>query len=152
MGNDMEQLTLMFDSACTYLGELATQEGAFARFTLTRDGEELLGNSIEDWQTQGIVVLEHKPNETEGFVVVDRRIQPREPEFAKAFQHWSALHGLKIISLPEGAIACWEKILHLPLHPVERHSMISAVCRLPKGEVLQWMSALDEARAAVEKA
>lgn len=150
----MEQLTLIFDGTYTYLGELATKDGVFVRCMLSRDGEAQLGDSIEDWQTQGIVVLEHKPSGTSDnsdLVVVDRRIQPRDSEFAKAFQHWSALHGLKVLSLPEGTTSCWEKMLHLPLHPVERYAMMSAVCKLPSQEVEKWMGALDEARVAVEK-
>lgn len=151
----MEQLTLIFDGACTYLGELGTQDGVFTRCMLSREGEEQLGDSIEDWQTQGIVVLEHKAGSAKNGtdpIVVDRRIQPREPEFEKAFTHWSALHGLKILSVPEDAISCWEKILRLPFHPIERYAMMSAVCRLQKRDIQQWMGALDEARTAVEKA
>jgi len=150
----MDRLTLIFGADLAYLGELTTQDGVMSRFILTNEGEARLGDSIEEWQTQGIAVLVHRPGAEAGeddAIVDEKRIQPRLQEFADAFRHWCALRGLKVVDLSESHVPCWEKILRLPFVPMERHAMISAVCRLPSEDISAWMNALDEAYVEVEK-
>lgn len=150
----MDALTLLFDHTCAHLGELKTEEGALKGFVLTKEGEMLLGRSIQEWQTRGILDLHDMVRETKdrtSYILVESHIPPRHRGFLTAFRHWAVEQRMPLITVPPPALPCWEKMLRLPLGPVERYSMMSAACRLSEQDVPSWLKALDEAAKAVER-
>ncbi|MFA4954771.1 MAG: hypothetical protein WC641_05660 [Patescibacteria group bacterium] len=145
----MTTISLLFDQDYRYLGELTSEEGMFAGFMLSKDGEEILGKQISEWQTSGLSIMGEKRNESAAGAAYDffeDKIMPRDKRFTEAFRHWVIMNGLQIRTCSPEALGCWEKMLALPFEAEERCVLISAIRNLPHAEIAKWSKALDGAR------
>lgn len=147
----MEELSLLFDHASQFLGELTTQHGAGRHFLLTAEGERALGAHMTDWQTRGIPVSHHigAPDDAtqangrgggEAFYV--QRVPMRDAGFLSALRAWFESRGMGVVTICRECVECWETLVRLPLEPSERFAMILAMKDASPEELIEWRKAL----------
>lgn len=151
---NMEEFSLLFDQSSHFLGELATQNGAGTRLTLTADGERAIGAYIKDWQTRGIPVshqvtggtgdVQARSSADAGAYYV-QRVLMRDRGFLDAAQNWFAHRGMAVVPLSYPCVECWEMLVRLPLEPSERFAMVLALKDANPDALADWRKTLTNA-------
>jgi len=144
----MDDISLLFDRAHSFLGEVATSSGAMRRIVLTADGEHLLEAHLKDWQSRGVPVLREVTGHAEVFF--QERIQVRQPEFLDAVQQWIENHGMALISVRPEVFGCWDLIVRLPIEPRERFLLLVSLRGSTPTDLKDCNAALIEAIGAAD--
>ncbi len=147
-------INLLFDDQHRSIGEVKTSAGVLVNFVLNEDGEQLLGEMIREWQTQGIPLFREvteKSDQKTVFVMFEDRVLMRDVKFLDAFRIWIAKRRYHLISVEVQIFDCWQMMSSLPLSDQERFAMIYALCRAPKNEIRIWKQALEQSVKAVEE-
>ena len=150
----MQDTALLFDESQRHLGEVALRDGALGSFTLSQAGEQLLGESVKDWQTMGIPIMRETMQEIDGgsrFSMAEDHVQVRDGEFGDALRRWFFERHYHVVPLTAQVLPFWEKLVALPLKDAERFAMLYEICKLPTAALADWKLAIDEAYAAVKK-
>jgi len=141
----METVSLLFDADCQVLGEFFTRDGSFVRAMLTEEGEQVVGNIVASWQTEGVPF--HR--QFDGVEYQDR-VSIRDPFFFDAVRQWASTMRFSFVDVSATAFVCWQLLVQLPLERIQSYSMLLALRSLSNDDLDAWKAALEEAAAAVQ--
>lgn len=147
----MSETFLLFGPGHGFLGEVCAQQGRMERVMLTAEGERRLGAHVGDWQMRGVPALRHVtlPVNNSAPAFFQERIQIRQDGFLEAVRRWMEGHGMALVDVGMEALACWQRILRLPLEPRERFIVIVALRGAEGQEIGEWERALRRAEDMV---
>ena len=96
------RVLLVFSSSDDLLAEIHANDGAFVHAVLSVDGEEELGSTLHEWQTAGVPELCTTSDGT--CVLVERRVNMRNPAFFGQAADWLSAQGYHLRQTTDGAL------------------------------------------------
>lgn len=114
MTSDQECL-IIFDPEYNPLGEIFFDQGACQQVNLNQAGEDLIGNHITSWQTNGL----------------DESVTMQDQDFEQALLLWLQDHGYLHLTMPLAAMTAWSEIQHMDLDQLKKYELAILLRDLP---------------------
>ncbi|MDD5725966.1 MAG: hypothetical protein PHC53_00945 [Patescibacteria group bacterium] len=114
MINNQECL-IIFDPEHNPLGEILFDQGACRQINLNQAGEDLIGNHITDWQTNGL----------------DESVTMQAPDFEQVFLLWLQDHGYLHLTMPLAAMIAWSEIQQMDIEQQKKYELAVLLRDLP---------------------
>ena len=125
---------LILDHDLGLLGEAVVEHGICRQVRLNQEGDALLGDFLERWQTQGLPALDVQHIRTQegpGEAWVHESVGMQSADFPQALGLWLEDHGFHSLRLPLGAMDTWGGIQKMDIEPQKKFELALMLRDLP---------------------